>query len=116
MTEEQSWISATEWLTIPAVAEAIGETPSRVRRLLDDHHLIALRRDGVISIPSVFLLEGRPLASLRGTIIVLMDAGFTPEEVVEWLLSPEDTIGTPPIEALRAGRKSEVRRISQTLA
>jgi hypothetical protein len=64
----------------------------------------------------VFLVDGHPLASLRGTIIVLQDAGFSDDEAIDWLLSEEDSIGAAPIDALRAGRKSEVRRVAQTLA
>lgn len=115
-TADESGRSRTNWLTLPDVAEMIGETTARVRRLIDEHHLVALRRDGVLRVPELFLLEGRPLASLRGTIIVLQDAGFSDEELVDWLLEPDETIGMPPIDALRAGRKSEVRRVAQTLA
>ncbi len=106
----------TSWLTVPEVAEILGETPSRVRRLLDEKYLVAVRRDGVLRVPAVFLDEDGPLASLRGTVIVLQDAGFSDDELVAWLLEPEDMLGHPPIESLRAGRKSEVRRIAQTLA
>ena len=42
-------------------------------------------------------------------------AGFTDDETIEWLLTPEESIGLAPIEALRAGRKSEVRRVAQSL-
>ena len=55
------------------------------------------------------------LASLHGTLIVLHDRGFTDDETIEWLLTPEESIGLAPIEALRAGRKSEVRRVAQSL-
>lgn len=109
-------MSATDWLTIPDVAEALGEPLGRVRRLIDDRHLVALRVDGVWRVPAVFLDGARPLASLHGTVIVLLDAGFSPEEAVRWLLEPEDSIGIAPIEALHAGRKSEVRRVAQALA
>jgi hypothetical protein len=47
---------------------------------------------------------------------VLQDAGFTDDEAIDWLLSEEDSIGQAPISALRQGRKSEVRRVAQTLA
>ncbi|MBD3753871.1 MAG: hypothetical protein IE935_15980 [Micrococcales bacterium] len=57
-----------------------------------------------------------PLPSLRGTIIVLHDVGFSDDEAIDWMLTLDDTIGVAPIEALRAGRKSEVRRVAQTLA
>ena len=47
---------------------------------------------------------------------MLHDAGFSDDEVIDWLLTPEESIGIAPIEALRQGRKSEVRRVAQVLA
>lgn len=108
--------AVTEWLTIPELAEAIGETPGRVRRLLDERALIASRVDGVLRVPAAFVQDGRVLPALRGTIIVLEDAGFAGDEAIEWLFASEPTIGRAPIEALRAGHKSEVRRVAQALA
>lgn len=106
----------TEWLSLPELSELLGEPLGRVRRLLDEHHLIGSRRDGPVRVPAVFIVDGHPLSSLRGTVIVLQDAGFTDDEAIDWLLEPEDSIGAAPIEALLAGRKSEVRRVAQTLA
>ncbi|MDQ1083620.1 MULTISPECIES: Rv2175c family DNA-binding protein [Microbacterium] len=106
----------TDWLTIPDLVELLDEPLGRVRRLIDEHYLVGSRREGVFKVPAVFVMDGRPLSSLRGTIIVLHDAGFDPDETIDWLLTPEDTIGVAPIEALRAGRKSEVRRVAATLA
>ncbi len=106
----------TDWLAIPDLVEVLGEPHGKVRRLLDEQYLVGSRRDGVLRVPSVFIVDGRPLSSLRGTIIVLHDAGFDADETIDWLLTPEDTIGVAPIEALLAGRKSEVRRIAATLA
>lgn len=108
--------SATEWLTIPDLVEVLGEPLGRVRRLLDDRHLIGSKRTGVFAVPAVFVRDGEPLAALRGTIIVLQDAGFGDDELIDWLLAEEDSIGLAPIEALRLGRKSEVRRVAQALA
>ena len=108
--------SSREWLTVPDVAERLGLTPSRVRRLLEDRHLLAVRRDGVLRIPSVFLVEDEPLGDLRGTLIVLSDIGFSDDEAMEWLLGVDDAIGIPPVDALLAGRKAEVRRVAQSLA
>lgn len=105
-----------DWLAIPDLVEVLGEPHGKVRRLLDEQYLVGSRRDGVLRVPSVFIVDGRPLSSLRGTIIVLHDAGFDADETIDWLLTPEDTIGVAPIEALLAGRKSEVRRIAATLA
>ncbi|WP_295786927.1 Rv2175c family DNA-binding protein [uncultured Microbacterium sp.] len=114
MTENSRY--ATEWLTIPDLVEMLDEPLGKVRRLIDENYLVGSRRDGVFKVPAVFLVDGRPLPSLRGTIIVLHDAGFDPDETIDWLLTPEDTIGLAPIEALLAGRKSEVRRVAATLA
>lgn len=106
-----------EWLSLAQLAEALGERPGRVHRLLDENHLIASRRHGGgLQVPAVFISDGVPVAALRGTVFVLKDAGFSDDEAIDWLLAPEDTIGVAPIEALRAGRKSEVRRVAQTLA
>ncbi|GAB3598711.1 Rv2175c family DNA-binding protein [Microbacterium tumbae] len=106
----------TDWLTLPDLVEALGEPLGRVRRLLDEHHLIGIRHDGVFAVPSVFIVDGHPLASLRGTVIALRDAGFGDEEIIDWLLAPEESLGRTPIEALLAGHKSAVRRVARTLA
>jgi len=106
----------TEWLTMPDLVEVLGEPLGRVRRLIDEHYLIGSRRSGVFAVPSVFIVDGHPLSSLRGTVIALQDAGFTDDEVVDWLLADEETLGRSPIAALLAGHKSEVRRIARTLA
>jgi hypothetical protein len=106
----------TDWLTLPDLVEVLGEPLGRVRRLLDEYYLVGSKRDGVLKVPSVFVVDGHPLSSLRGTVFVLHDAGFSDDEAIDWLLTPEDTIGIAPIEALLAGRKSEVRRVARTLA
>jgi hypothetical protein len=106
----------TDWLTVPDLVELLGQTPSRIRRLIDDRHLLAKRVEGVLKVPAVFLRDDAPVPELHGTAMVLADAGFTDEEALEWMLAEEDSLGTTPIAALRAGRKSEVRRVAQALA
>jgi hypothetical protein len=105
-----------EWLTIPDLTELLGLKVSQVRRLIEDRQLLASRVDGVWRVPAPFIMNGEPLGELRGTIVVLADSGFSDDEAMQWLLSPEDSLGTSPIEALRAGRKAEVRRVAQSLA
>ena len=63
----------------------------------------------------LFLRDGEPLPELRGTLIVLADSGFNDEQAMHWLLAQEDSLGVAPIDALRAGRKAEVRRVAQAL-
>jgi len=108
--------TAADWLTLPELAKALDETVGRVHRLLDERYLIGSHRTGVFAVPAVFVVDGRPLASLRGTIIALQDAAFSDDEVIDWLLTEEETMGRTPIAALLAGHKSEVRRVARTLA
>lgn len=116
MSETVAEPVATEWLTLPELVEILGEPLSRVRRLIDEDHLVGSRRSGVFAVPAVFLVDGAVLSSLRGTVIVLKDAGFTDDEAIDWLLSYEDSLERAPITALREGSKSAVRRIARTLA
>lgn len=109
-------VQATEWLTIPDLVDQLGIGVSRVRRLIEDRHLAAKRIDGVIKVPALFLRDGEPLPELRGTLVVLSDAGFDDDEAVDWMIEEEESLGTSPIEALRSGRKAEVRRVAQALA
>ncbi len=104
------------WLTVPDLADRLSLSPSRVRRLIEDHQLLAIRRDGVLVVPEVFLDDEGPLPELRGTAILLADSGYTDDEAMRWLLEEEDSLGTAPIDALVAGRKAEVRRVAQALA
>ncbi len=105
----------TDWLTLPEVAEMLDVPRGRVRKMLDEQQLVGAMHDGAFRIPAIFFVEGAPLSSLRGTIFVLHDAGFSDAEAIDWLLEPEESIGMSPIDALRAGRKSEVRRVAQSI-
>ncbi len=103
------------WLTIPDLTELLGLKVSQVRRLIEDRALLARRVDGIWKVPELFIVGTEPLGELRGTLVLLGDVGFTDDEAMDWLLGPEDSLGTTPIEALRAGRKAEVRRVAQAL-
>jgi hypothetical protein len=104
-----------QWLTIPDLTELLGLKVSQVRRLIEDRALLASRVDGVWRVPADFIVDGEPMSELRGTLVVLADSGFSDEEAMAWLLSPEDSLGLSPIAALRGGRKAEVRRVAQAL-
>jgi excisionase family DNA binding protein len=108
--------SVDEWLTVPEVAERLDVPLGKVRRYIEEHVLFSVRFDGVQKIPAHLIATGEPLPSLRGTILVLIDAGFSPESAVEWLYRDEESIGRKPIDLLLEGRKSEVRRVAQSLA
>lgn len=106
------------WLTIPEVAERLSIDVTRVRRLVQDRYLLAIRRGerNVLSIPEALLDGDEPMQNLRGTITVLEDSGFDVEASLRWLFTADDSLPGTPIEALRSGRKTEIRRRAQSLA
>lgn len=106
----------TDWLTIPDVAEKLEIPLGRVRRLIEDHHLISIKREGVQYVPAELIVDKEPLASLQGTIIVLLDAGFSLDSAIEWLYTFNEVLAQSPIDAMVAGKKSEIRRLAQALA
>ena len=103
------------WLTIPDLVGILGIGVSRVRRLIEDRSLLAIRVNGVWQVPELFIRDREVLPELRGTLTLLADSGFSDEEAMHWLLATEESLGVSPITALRAGRKAEVRRVAQAL-
>jgi len=104
------------WVAIPDIAARFDLKISQVHRLIEEHSLLARRIEGVRKVPEAFLGETEPMRELRGTVLLLLDAGFSEEEALDWLLAPEASLGVSPIAALRLGRKAEVRRVAQALA
>nr|WP_243752178.1 Rv2175c family DNA-binding protein [Leucobacter weissii] len=103
-------------MTIPELCERWELTPGKVHRLIEDHHLAAVRIENVLHVPAEFVADHEPLSSLRGTLLALLDAGYSNDEAVAWLLGENEELGERPVAALRAGRKSAVRRATQALA
>ena len=107
-----------DWLTLPDVAEALDLSITKVHALLNERSLVALRVTdrGIRSVPAEFIVEGRVLDSLKGTLAVLGDSGFSDEEIVRWLFTEDESLPGRPIDALKEGRKTEIRRRAQALA
>ena len=106
------------WLTLPDVAEKLGVEVTRVRQMVKEGQLIAVRRgeNWVLQVPADFVGEGRIVKGLTGTITLLKDDGFSDEEMLEWLFTPDDTLPGTPAQALRENRGTEVKRRAQALA
>jgi hypothetical protein len=120
---QYSWhsiqVSALEsltWLTIPQVCERLDLRPGKVHRLLEERFLLGRKQDGVFRIPELMLDGEEPLGELRGTLVVLLDGGFSESDALEWLFDANEVLQATPIEAMRMGRKTEVRRLAQVLA
>lgn len=109
-----------QWLTVPDAAEQLGVPLSRVRQLIADREVLAARvgERRVAAIPAKFLDEHGPRPELRGTFTVLADGGMDDEEIITWLFTPDPTLPVEgaPIDAIRAGHKTEIRRRAQELA
>lgn len=107
-----------QWLNLPAVAEILDVDIRRVHRLLDERVIIELRigERKVRSIPADFLQDDQVVESLKGTLSVLKDAGFSDEESIKWLFTEDESLPGTPMNALRTGRKTEIRRRAQSLA
>lgn len=124
-----------EWMTVPDLADALGTTASRARGVVADRRVVGTRRGerSTFQVPAKFVVSRREeqiasgrgapvdvaddravvLTSLAGTITLLDDAGFDDEEILAWLFAPQEALGCPPVDALRAGRTTEVRRLAQ---
>ncbi|MEU3272910.1 Rv2175c family DNA-binding protein [Saccharomonospora sp. NPDC006951] len=104
-------------LQIGQVADVIGQSSNKVRQMLRDGQLIAVRRDGDLVIPADFLGDGGVVKGLAGTITVLSDAGFSRTEMLRWLFAEDETLpGVTPINALRTSHGTEVKRRAQAMA
>lgn len=104
-----------DWLTLPELAERTGLEHGKVRNLVREGRLVAVRRNGAQVVPAAFVADGELLKGLGGLATLLHDAGFEDEESLAWMLAAEESLGTSPVDALAAGRRREVNRVAQTL-
>lgn len=105
------------WLTLPQIADQLDLIVTRVHNLIKDRYLLDIRlgEDNIRYVPAAFLTEQGVLKPLRGTVMVLEDAGFDSEEIIRWLFTDDESLPGRPIDALRAGRKTEIRRRAQAM-
>ncbi|QUH01253.1 DNA-binding protein [Saccharopolyspora erythraea] len=104
-----------EVIPLPDVAERLGQPVTRVHQLIRDGHLLAVRRDGVLGVPTVFLAGDAVVKGLGGTITLLRDNGYNADEILRWLFTADDTLPGTPIDALRGDRGREVKRRAQAM-
>jgi hypothetical protein len=108
----------SSWLTLPDIAERLEIDVTRVRQLVRDRQVLAVRRgeNNVLMVPEVFIQHGQVLKGLPGTLTLLKDGGFTDAEALGWLFTPDDTLPGSPVDALVGNRGREVRRRAQASA
>lgn len=106
----------TDWLTVPDVAERLGVDVAKVRQMLRERKLLAVRREGILRVPAAFVQQGALLKGLPGTLTVLGDAGYSDDEALRWLFTADDSLPGSPVQALTENRGTEVKRRAQALA
>jgi Rv2175c C-terminal domain of unknown function len=106
-----------DWLNLSDVADRLEIPVSRVRQLLRDRKLLAVRRPGGgMGVPAAFLDGDQVVRGLHGTLMVLFDCGFDEAEALRWLFTADDTLPGTPIQAICEHRGTEVNRRAQALA
>jgi hypothetical protein len=104
-------------LPLQEVANVLGTSSNKVRQMLRDGQLIAVRRRGELCVPSDFVVKDGVVKGLTGTITVLADSGYSRTEMLRWLFTADDTLpGSTPINALRSNHGTEVKRRAQAMA
>ena len=107
--------SSREWLTLSEAAARLGVSKGRLGRLIEDLYLLAVKVDGEPRVPVDFFKGDEPLPGLRGTLILLGDLGVVGDEAMEWLLTDDESLGEAPVDTLKKGHKSTVRKAVQLL-
>jgi hypothetical protein len=107
----------TDWLTLPDLAERMNLPITKVRQLVKDRQLVAVKRGerNIVSVPAAFILGNEVLKGLPGTLTLLADNKYTDEEALRWMFTADDTLPGTPVQALRENRGTEVRRRAQAL-
>ena len=104
-------------LSLAEVADRLGIPPGRIKQLLRDRKLVAVRQmDGTLGVPAAFLDGEHILKGLHGTLTLLFDCGFDEPEAVRWLFTADDSLPGTPIQAMTEHRGTEVNRRAQALA
>lgn len=106
------------WLTLPDLAEQIGEPLSKVRQWVRERRLIVIERGSppIKSVPSEFVHDGELIKGLSGALTVLFDAGYDDKEAVRWLLTEEPALPGRPVDLMARGSHHAVKRRAMTLA
>lgn len=106
-----------EWLTLPDAADQLGIPLGRVKQLLRDRKLLAVKRpEGTLSVPAAFLDGKQVVKGLCGTLTLLFDCGFDEPDALRWLFTADETLPGTPIDAITRRRATEVNRRAQALA
>ena len=103
------------WYTLPDLAERMDVPVTKVRQMIRDRQLLAVRRDGVLRVPGELVTSPTALKHLPGVLTLLHDAGYNDEEALRWLYTPDDSLPGTPAAALGGAGATEVKRRAQAV-
>lgn len=116
MSVEDLPVTPAGWITLPALAERLEVPVTKVHQMIHEGALLAVRRDGVLQVPAELVSTRHALKHLPGLLTLLRDAGYTDDEALRWLYTPDDTLPGTPATALTGDGATEVKRRAQALA
>ena len=110
----------TELLTQRQAADKLGVNIRRIKQLWAENELLKVVEDAKPMVPAlcITLEDGQfvPLPTLHGTMVMLLDAGFSHDEATEWMLTKQESLDAIPLELLAANRVRDVRNAILPLA
>ena len=110
-------LSGEALLTFPDVAERLGVPVTKVHDFVNAGKLVAVRKDGTKFVPERLLGEGGGLSKfIGGAITVLSDGGFSHDEILSYLFTPDESLPGRPVDALHGHGAREVIRRAQAMA
>jgi len=114
---------------LPTVAAKLGVPVTKVHQQLREGHLVGVRRNGSVVVPTVFFDNtGHLVKSLAGLLVVLHDGGYRDTDIVRWLFTPDPSLtitrdgatgqvsNARPVDALHSHQAREVVRRAQAMA
>ncbi len=104
-----------ELLSATEVAARMGIGPTGVRDLLKSGHLLSVPTEQGTRIPAEQLDGAILVKHLVPVLTLLRDAGYSSEQALRWLTTPDDSLPGTPLQALHENRATEIKRRAQAL-
>ncbi|WJZ18317.1 DNA-binding protein [Corynebacterium guangdongense] len=104
-------------MTLAEVGEQFSVPRTKIGDYLNLHKLVAVKQGASRLIPAALVRDlDSPSKFVAGAITVLADGGYTDEEILLYLFTPDETLPGRPIDALHGHGAREVIRRAQSMA
>lgn len=104
-------------LAFSDVAEQLNVPVTKVHDYVNAGKLLSWKKEGKKVVPAALLdVDGGLSKFISGAITVLLDGGFSQDEILGYLFTPDDSLPGRPIDALHGHGAREVIRRAQAMA